>query len=821
MMKTKAFGCGPAAGLMSESRTVMICLVMVMPQAMRADPLYWGGTSGQSWTSATWSSTGDSPYASPWVSGSHVVFNTPGSLITGATTQISGITANENVTVTPSGTLGTGGTVATIEVAAGKTLGFGNQAFSAAIGTGFVKNGAGTLVLAGGTYSGGFTLNQGTVGIGGVNALGAGGALHINGGTLQTSSGATARDLSGKFAGGIHIGGNFAFAGAGSLRFNDVIDLGAGTRTITNSSAGSVTLAGSITGAGGTGLVFGGNGSTVLSGANTYDGPTVINSGIVTFGKPASIPAPGVVMVADNATVGFTMGAGAFSDSDISAAFAGNSPNLSLAPNSRIGIDIPAGNHAFNGTTEGTMGLVKLGSGTLFLNGSSLRHRGGIHVPAVTGAASVVDFSGESFSSTGGWHIGQATGAGSTGSTTVNFQFLSRVGIDPTESINVGFSSGFSAGLQTLNAGGEVLNYGSLRIRGRGVVNVNSSGTWLQDGEMTVQAVSSGDATLNINANGALKYIGTTPIQLGGSPTGLGRALVTINGGLLETGQGFVGTPGPGTSGYTRLTLGNSGTLRILDDVTNLTSQVQVVLDNGGGIIETWGDTTLSGIVTGSSSPPTAGITGIGGIIKTGPGSLTLTGTNTYSGLTQVEGGKLLVDGSITRSTVIVQSGATLGGSGGSIGNGGDQLYVDEGGTLAPGASAGVLTIDGSATIAGTYAYEFDGAGGGANTDLLQVGRTLTLFEAELSLTNLGTYAVGDKFTLITYLTLIGEFTGYRDDEEYTFGGGSWRINYDDPFPGLNGGTGPLFVTMTAVPEVSIAWFCLGGLVAMVRRRTR
>jgi autotransporter-associated beta strand protein len=384
----------------------------------------------------------------------------------------------------------------------------------------------------------------------------------------------------------------------------------------------------------------------------------------------------------------------------------------------------------------------------------------------------------------------------------------------------VGLFSGFSSGLQTLNAEGEVINYGSLRIRGRGVVNVNSSGTWLQEGEMTVQALFTGDATLNINANGALNYIGTTPIQLGGSPTGSGRALVTINGGVLETRQGFVGTPGLGSLGYSRLTLGNFGTLRILDDVTNLTSQVQVVLENGGGIIETWGNTTLSGIVTGSVSTA-AGITGTGGLVKSGSGSLTLTGTNTYTGITQVAGGTLLVDGSITRSTVIVNSGATLGGSGGSIGNGGNQLYVDDGGTLAPGASAGVLTINGSATIAGTYAYEFAGAGGGTNTDLLQVGGTLTLSGAELSLTNLGTYAVGDKFTLISYVTLFGEFTGYTDDEEFTFGGGSWRINYDDSFPGLNGGTGPLFVTVTAVPEVSAAWLWLAGVVAMARRRTR
>ena len=78
--------------------------------------------------------------------------------------------------------------MAGITVASGKNLNFGTQGFSTAAGTGLIKNGDGILTLAGGTYTGGFTLNSGTVAIAGVNAMGAGGALTINGGTIRSNS---------------------------------------------------------------------------------------------------------------------------------------------------------------------------------------------------------------------------------------------------------------------------------------------------------------------------------------------------------------------------------------------------------------------------------------------------------------------------------------------------------------------------------------------------------------------------------------------------------------------------------------------------------
>jgi fibronectin-binding autotransporter adhesin len=127
-------------------------------------------------------------------------------------------------------------------------------------------------------------------------------------------------------------------------------------------------------------------------------------------------------------------------------------------------------------------------------------------------------------------------------------------------------------------------------VAGPGTVSLNGLNTY------------SGGTTLN----------GATVAVL--NDTNLGTGPLSINGGTLEiltpSGGGF-------TSAKPLTLLGNGGTIQ-----------------TDTGTVATW-----SGPINGQGSL----LTGAGSLIKTGTGTLILTGVNTYSGFTNVQGGTLIV----------------------------------------------------------------------------------------------------------------------------------------------------------------------------------
>ncbi len=109
----------------------------------------------------------------------------------------------------------------------------------------------------------------------------------------------------------------------------------------------------------------------------------------------------------------------------------------------------------------------------------------------------------------------------------------------------------------------------------------------------------------------------------------------------------------------------------------------------------------------------------IGGLTKGGAGTLRLTGNNTYSGDTVINGGLLAVDGSLTSKAVVNNSG-TLGGNG-TVGG----IVANAGGTVAPGNSVGTLTSKGDVVLNNGSALQIEVNGTAA--DQLKVNGTTSL----------------------------------------------------------------------------------------------
>src|SRR5207247_378080 len=120
----------------------------------------------------------------------------------------------------------------------------------------------------------------------------------------------------------------------------------------------------------------------------------------------------------------------------------------------------------------------------------------------------------------------------------------------------------------------------------------------------------------------------------------------------------------------------------------------------------------------------------------------TLAGANTYTGDTVVNGGTLVVNGSVI-GAVFVNAGGTLGGNG-QIGP------TTVNGTIAPGNSIGTLTVNGAyfQNKGSTYTVEINAAG---QSDLIKVNGSAKLNGGIVQvLAAKGTYQNSLIYTILT-----------------------------------------------------------------------
>ncbi|WP_253252537.1 autotransporter outer membrane beta-barrel domain-containing protein [Variovorax boronicumulans] len=554
--------------------------------------------------------------------------------------------------------------------------------------SGLVKQGSGTLRLTGAsTYTGGTTVDGGTLAIGNMGALGAG-AVQLNNGAelLSTVSGAggfaqletgdgrlsaaagTAFEVSGLTAarGTLHIGsvGNTGTVSLSSSRggiyeslFNLAVDHGTfrygdeGPAELLTSGNGRLTVAAGAT-ADLNGLSVQ---TTFLDGAGRIESQKA-GSAALTVGTSWLPPAPA-------------------GDSVFSGVIADGAGVVSLVKEAGNTLTLTGANTYTGGTTVAA-GTLRAGSADAFVQNSAYTVNGG-----------TLDL--------GGWNLAASSLAGSGGTVALGSRTLS-VGSANTSTTFAGAITGTNGklvkngtGTLTLTgastySGGSEINAGAVRINngqalGTGAVIVNGA-----------RLVGTADLTLanlylGFSGNSMVGAAAGTTLTLRPSNLFLGSGVQFVVGSATESGvvavsrnSSGVGLPS-GTlrvAGGTLLDQGNGGASALsffTQHISRTTVDAGATLDFNGYSATVSNLHGAGRVLTGSSGSSVlsisegdfaGAISGLGMLVKEGTGTdtLTLAGTNIYTGGTMVRAGTLRAGsaGAFVQNSAYTVQGGTL-----------------------------------------------------------------------------------------------------------------------------------------------------------------
>jgi autotransporter-associated beta strand protein len=577
-------------------------------------------------------------------------------------------------------------------------------------------------------------------------------------------------------------------SGSGALTFSGAIS--GNTFPLELTGTGSGELSGVIGTSSGT-LTKSGSGTWTLSATNTYTGATTINAGVLNIqNNQGTGTAAGGVTVASGATLelegGITVGTESLSLDDVGVGSAGALRNMS-------------GANTWGGTITLTTNAVRINSDAGSLTLSASNAITATNIDLTMGGAGDINVTGTITTGSGTltkYGVGVLTLSGAntyTGLTTISAGVL-KLGVSSTS--NAAGPLG-TTGSGTIVTAGAALDLNGFSLTSAALEALSLSGTGISSGG----ALANGSGTTStyegvitfasdasvVGGSGLISITGTpvsgsTTITLGGA---VGGSVSTVIAGARNIIKEDAGTwTLSGSSTYSGSTTVNAGTLKAGVITNAFGSASAIVMANiSGAILDITGFDNTIGSLTGgggtggnitlgaatltigsnNTSPAAyAGIiSGTGAITKQGTGTLTLSGANTYTGVTTISAGVLKLGASSSSSAsgplgtnaggVVVSSGAALdlGGfsytstateplsiSGTGISNGG--AITNSSGTTS--TYIGVITFTSAASIVGdagliaitgtpatgTTGITLGGTAGGSVSTIIAGARTLT-----------------------------------------------------------------------------------------------
>ncbi|EME4486915.1 autotransporter-associated beta strand repeat-containing protein, partial [Salmonella enterica] len=596
-------------------------------------------------------------------------------------------------------------------------------------GTSLIKQGAGTLILnAENTYTGGTTISGGTLVATNVDALGSGdvtddATLELNtGGTFDNAisgsgqvvkSGDDVLTLSGanSYSGGTLISdgtlvaSNVEALGSGDVTDNATLELNTGG-TFDNAISGSGKVEKS------------GDDALTLSGANTYTGGTLISDGTLVA---SNVEALGTGDVTDNAVLELNTGG----DFDNAISGSGQVEKSGDGTLTLSGSNTYTGGTTINGGTLVASNVEALGSGDVTDNATLALNTGGTFDNAISGSGQVVKSGDDvlTLSGANSYSGGTLISDGTLVASNVEALGSGDVTDDATLELNTGgtFDNAISGSGQVVKSGDETLTLsgtntysggtlisggtlvasnvealGTGDVTNDAVLELNTGGTFDNAISGSGQVVKSGDKMLTLS--GANSYSGGTLISDGtlvaSNVEALGTGDVTNNATLeLNTGGDFTNNiSGSGQvvkSGDKMLTLSGSNTYTggtTINDGMLVATSVEAL---GSGDVTN--DAVLA-LNTGGDFANNIG--GTGSVVKSGDETLTLSGSNTYTGGTLISSGTLVANDVNALGTGDVTDNATL-----MLNTGGD--FINNIGGTGRVEKSGDDTL----TLSGTNSY--------------------------------------------------------------------------------------------------------------------